>query len=175
MPHKPDTPCAGCGKLLWRGPGSLPAGQRLCRECRRNPPEVEPQPGVEVSGPTWTPGAGLGPRGRALWREMGGATLDTARRVLLEEACRLSDRLDRLDALLCGDEGTWMSLRARDDDGSIVEVVVDKALSEARQQASTLKTLLAELRTTNEVPKQEASRRDELARRREERRRAQGL
>jgi len=33
--RKPDTPCAGCGKLLWSGKGSLPAGQARCRECRR--------------------------------------------------------------------------------------------------------------------------------------------
>ncbi len=33
--RKPDTPCAGCGKLLWSGKGSLPAGQAKCRDCRR--------------------------------------------------------------------------------------------------------------------------------------------
>lgn len=36
MAKKPDTPCAGgCGKLLWSGGSSLPAGQRRCRDCRR--------------------------------------------------------------------------------------------------------------------------------------------
>lgn len=35
MAKKPNTPCAGCGKLLWSGGSSLPAGQRKCRECRR--------------------------------------------------------------------------------------------------------------------------------------------
>lgn len=36
MAKKPDTPCAGgCGKLLWSGGTSLPAGQRKCRDCRR--------------------------------------------------------------------------------------------------------------------------------------------
>lgn len=34
MPRKPDTPCARCGKLLWSGSTSLPAGQRTCRPCR---------------------------------------------------------------------------------------------------------------------------------------------
>lgn len=34
MAKKPDTPCSGCGKLLWGGNTSLPAGQRMCRECR---------------------------------------------------------------------------------------------------------------------------------------------
>lgn len=35
MPHKPDTPCAVCGKLLWSAQTSRPAGERTCRECRR--------------------------------------------------------------------------------------------------------------------------------------------
>jgi 5-methylcytosine-specific restriction endonuclease McrA len=36
MAKKSDTPCAGgCGKLLWSGRTSLPAGQRKCRDCRR--------------------------------------------------------------------------------------------------------------------------------------------
>jgi hypothetical protein len=35
MAKKPDTPCAGgCGKLLWAGSSSLPAGERCCRTCR---------------------------------------------------------------------------------------------------------------------------------------------
>lgn len=33
MPRKPDMPCAGCGKLLWRGTSSAP--EPRCRECRR--------------------------------------------------------------------------------------------------------------------------------------------
>lgn len=36
MPRKPDTVCAGgCGRLLWSGTGSRPAGERICRPCRR--------------------------------------------------------------------------------------------------------------------------------------------
>jgi 5-methylcytosine-specific restriction endonuclease McrA len=36
MAKKPDTPCAGgCGRLLWSGRSSLPAGERKCRDCRR--------------------------------------------------------------------------------------------------------------------------------------------
>lgn len=36
MPRSPNIECAGaCGRLLWGGRGSLPAGQRMCRECRR--------------------------------------------------------------------------------------------------------------------------------------------
>lgn len=35
MPSRPDRPCADCGKLMWRGRGSLPAGQARCQPCRR--------------------------------------------------------------------------------------------------------------------------------------------
>lgn len=36
MARKPDTVCAGgCGRLLWGGRTSLPAGKRTCRPCRR--------------------------------------------------------------------------------------------------------------------------------------------
>jgi hypothetical protein len=36
MPRNPTIPCAGgCGKLLWEGKTSLPAGEATCRDCRR--------------------------------------------------------------------------------------------------------------------------------------------
>lgn len=41
MAKKPDTPCGGCGKLLWSGSSSLPPGQRRCRACRGG---RQPQP-----------------------------------------------------------------------------------------------------------------------------------
>lgn len=34
MTRHPDTPCSGCGKMLWRGRGSLPGGERQCHDCR---------------------------------------------------------------------------------------------------------------------------------------------
>ena len=37
MARKPDVPCAHCGVMLWSGTTSLPAGSRMCRECRRLP------------------------------------------------------------------------------------------------------------------------------------------
>jgi hypothetical protein len=63
----------------------------------------------------------------------------------MEEACRIADRLDRLDALLTGEADAWLSFKINDD-GAEVTVVVDKALSEARQQAAVLKQIFAELR-----------------------------
>lgn len=63
--------------------------------------------------------------------------------LLLEEACRIADRLDRLDALLVGDADTWARLDHRRD--GTTEVVVDSALTEARQQALALRQLLASI------------------------------
>src|ERR1044072_7979801 len=41
MAKKPNTPCAGCGKLLWSGgKGSLPVGERKCRDCRKSDPSM---------------------------------------------------------------------------------------------------------------------------------------
>lgn len=39
MPRK-RVPCASCGRPLWTGPGSLPAGQRWCHDCRRTQPRI---------------------------------------------------------------------------------------------------------------------------------------
>lgn len=41
MSRKPDSPCADCGKLMYRGSSSLPVGQARCQPCRRERP---PQP-----------------------------------------------------------------------------------------------------------------------------------
>jgi hypothetical protein len=67
---------------------------------------------------------------------------------LLLQACRLADRLDQLDMLARGDAASWARIVERDvmRDGDL-ELVIDKALSEERQQALALKQLLAELRT----------------------------
>lgn len=78
-----------------------------------------------------------------MWAEMTtGEQLGPAQRVLLEEACRIVDRLDRLDAQLDGRD--WLSFDV--GRGGPVTVVVDRVLSEARQQAAVLKQIVAELR-----------------------------
>jgi hypothetical protein len=65
--------------------------------------------------------------------------------VLLEEAGRITDRLDRLDDILTGGRRQWMHFRTREDE--TVTVVITGALSEARQQAATLQVLMREVRT----------------------------
>lgn len=114
-----------------------PATQRPPREASPAPDEPE-----------------LGTRGRRLWRQVtaDGPELQPGERVLLEETCRAADRLDQLDRILRGDEDAWMRLHSRNEDGSIVQVVLNNALAEARQQQTTLARLLAELRQTRAVP-----------------------
>jgi glucose/arabinose dehydrogenase len=61
--------------------------------------------------------------------------------VLIVESGRIADRLEKLDALLSGEQTLWMRLRAgRDGD---LYVSVDSALAEARQQATVLRHLIA--------------------------------
>jgi len=97
--------------------------------------------------PTLSSADALGSRGRRLWREMTAAgELGPAQKVLLEEACRITDRLDRLDQVLRSREDeAWLTFSAN---GAEVRVVVDGVLAEARQQASALRGLVVELTKT---------------------------
>jgi len=95
--------------------------------------------------------AGLAARGRRLWKEIHEkVTLDPAQLVILEEACRTADRLDRLDAILRGEGSEWLSLRLGAD-GADVTVVLSGPLAEARQQQTVLKQLLVTLRLPDEA------------------------
>lgn len=112
------------------------------------PPPVE----VPPSGPTVAGGdpppapAGLRERGARLWAatitEMPGMTVGDL--VLLEEACRTADRLDRLDALLHGRDAMWVRLRQARA-GEQVTLVVDQVLTESRQQQAALARMLQQL------------------------------
>lgn len=90
------------------------------------------------------PGPALGARGHRLWDAYHDLVEGQRGQVLLEEACRTADRLDRLDALLRGDADVWCrlvhNLRTQD-----YELRIDSALTEARQQANTLRQLVASL------------------------------
>lgn len=68
--------------------------------------------------------------------------LTPAQRVLLEEACRIADRLDRLDGLLEGEHDAWLHLSGSEGE---VRVVIDALLAETRQQATALRGLIAEI------------------------------
>ncbi|WP_231496402.1 hypothetical protein [Rhodococcus sp. UNC363MFTsu5.1] len=64
--------------------------------------------------------------------------------VLVIEASRIADRLAELERVLSGDNELWMRLTAGRD--GVLEVRVDSPLQEARQQASVLRQLIAEVR-----------------------------
>jgi hypothetical protein len=80
--------------------------------------DVTPAPEKSVSHRD--PPAGLGERGQRLWDEMDGLKLGPTHVLVLERACRLADRLARLDAAggrrLAG--GWWSS--APGTDGGVV-------------------------------------------------------
>ncbi|MFJ8153955.1 hypothetical protein [Streptomyces sp. NPDC094468] len=83
---------------------------------------------------------GLGDRGRRMWREsLAIWSLTPAHLVLLEEACRIADRLELLDSIL--------RAGSADVNGDVPQFA-DFAglLSESRQQSGALKALLAEIR-----------------------------
>ena len=102
-------------------------------------------------------------RGSQFWGAVtAGADLDPSGLVLLGEACRIIDRLDRLTFALNGQGRDWLKLlddvevtakRAGGGSNVSVKVAVDGLLSEARQQQLALKTILAQLGLARAVEK----------------------
>lgn len=65
---------------------------------------------------------------------------------MVVEAARIKHRLDKLDQLLSGDESAWLRLLPSTTEADVLVLRVDGALQEARQQATVLRQLLAEIR-----------------------------
>lgn len=94
----------------------------------------------------------LGKRGKKLFKALAPEGASDATAALAEEAARIADRLDELDRIIAG-KGVLDLMRFRlkdlfsdeDDRNVSVEVRFDNVLSEARQQASALNTLLKTL------------------------------
>lgn len=87
----------------------------------------------------------LSTRLRAQYAEQ--CATDAAVAVLVQEACRISDRLDAIDAIVTG-KADWIELmhfRTKRDREDVVEVTFDHVLGEARQQASALRGLMSQL------------------------------
>ena len=80
-------------------------------------------------------------------RELAGRSSDARTSALLEEAARIADRLDALNEALTRDGLLDLIERESEstDERRVVEVRVTGALSEARQQAVALRTLLAQV------------------------------
>lgn len=90
--------------------------------------------------------AAFGPGGQRLWDAITTShELDAQQEVQLTEACRMKDRLDKLDELLRGEVGAWASIESFDDDRPSV-LVVSSALDKANATANVLKQLLAAMR-----------------------------
>jgi hypothetical protein len=88
-----------------------------------------------------TPPKGLQAAGRSLWKAvLGPYELDQHEVLLLKEACRCADRLDRLDVEASNGTVTVTVTNHRGDE------VAHPAMVEARQQSLTLSRLLASLR-----------------------------
>jgi hypothetical protein len=105
---------------------------------------LRPSQGVTVSDQE---PPSLGKRGTQLWRDLGRqGTFDPSERVLIEEACRIVDRLDRLDDLISGDADSWLSIIEQVGNPESTKLVINAPLAEARQQALALKQIFTELR-----------------------------
>lgn len=120
---------------------------RLCRsetcdEAGTTSRDVDTDVTSRVTVDVTTPGG----RGARLWAQMHeGRGLAPTHVVLLEEACRIADRLDRLDAMLADPGRAWINFQVSED-GAEITVTVDRLLSEARMQETTLKNVVQELR-----------------------------
>lgn len=95
----------------------------------------------------------LGHRGSELWRGLSEGVTDVGRLALITEASRLADRLDELDNIIQG-KGVlnlmqFRVLSSEMQDDAVKEVNVEvkfqNVLSEARQQALALATVLKSL------------------------------
>lgn len=71
---------------------------------------------------------------------------------MIEEAGRIKDRLDRLDALASGERDVWMTLTELRDGGGEYKVSIDQPLQEARQLATVFRQMLAEIARRREKP-----------------------
>jgi hypothetical protein len=94
--------------------------------------------------------AGLGERGSRLWEEWSAAGFGPGHLMMLEEACRTADTLERLHGLLAADQADWLELvlneAESDDEATEFRVVVNGLLVEIRQQQANFRQQVAELR-----------------------------
>lgn len=102
----------------------------------------------------------LGPGGRALWDDIvkENPGLQSQQKAQLLEACRMKDRLDKLDEIIRGDARVWTELV--DDHGDVaVTFEVDRALTLANATADKMKQLLAAARLLDTAGKPPLARR----------------
>lgn len=95
-----------------------------------------------------------GPSGAQLWRDLR-ATTPPAYLPVLREACRIADRLDRIDRILDG-RRDWLRISTLDFGENVkVKITLDGVLAEARQQGTAVLAMLKELQAVQpKVPAQ---------------------
>lgn len=110
---------------------------------RRKPAEVPADAVLTLTDGAWHDVAASDSSGDRLRRDLAvdGQPYDITR--MIEEAARISDRLDGMDRLLSGDAELWLSIT--EVRGGLLEVRVDNVMMEARQSAAILRQLLAEI------------------------------
>lgn len=100
-------------------------------------------------------------------------TPDERRKALETEFERLKERADWLDRMHQGHPDAWAGIQALIPDGT--ELVIDKLVTEARQNATAMATIAKTLAALGEEkPEAKANPLDEIARKRKERERAAG-
>lgn len=90
-------------------------------------------------------------RGRELWEAaVAASSFDAAGLLLLGEACRTADIIERLSGALRARSQVWISLSEEADeiaDGvAEIHIVVNPLLGEIRQQRMALRTMIAHLK-----------------------------
>lgn len=113
--------------------------------------------------------------GRDLWDSVrANYDLDPTGEVLLLEACRLKDRLDKFTAALSSNSTLWFELKEPEElkDGTVqMQVVVNSMVSEARQAQAALGQTLGKIGVLQQAEKRSSgvSMMDQLKSKREER------
>lgn len=97
------------------------------------------------------PPNGLDHRGRELWEAVTAASeLDPAGLLLLGEACRTADIIERLSAALRAGSCEWIRLAEEAEEtvegAAQISIVVNPLLGEVRQQRIALRTMLFHLK-----------------------------
>ncbi|MDR6868462.1 hypothetical protein J2Y69_003078 [Microbacterium resistens] len=87
---------------------------------------------------------GLGARGLRLYKSIAtGQNLTEIEVQNLVEACRISDRLEKLHELINGDEDAWFRIKLPRMDDGVIELLINDPMKEARMHAAALRQLIA--------------------------------
>lgn len=86
----------------------------------------------------------LGTRGLRLWKSIAtGRKLTEIESQNLVEACRIADRLEKLDELIRGDDDAWFRIKLPRTDDGLIELLINDPMKEARMHAAALRQLIA--------------------------------